>query len=69
MTPGAVEVNDATIFEARDGTRWFHHARFPDGEWTGWESGEEGVWVRTQDEMERQSPEVVAAWRSTVERG
>jgi hypothetical protein len=54
---------DHVIIEARDGTRWFHHHAFPDGEWSGWEPGEEGVWVRTQAEMERWYPEVVAAWR------
>lgn len=54
---------DDVSIGADDGTRWVY-APLPEGEWTGFEPGEEGVWIRTQAEMERNYPEVIAYWRS-----
>jgi hypothetical protein len=55
------ELDEPDPITADDGTKWLHIA--PDGgdDWTGWQPGEDGVWIETPEEMERGYPEVLAA--------
>lgn len=50
---------------ADDGTRWIYSPEFEI--WNGFEPGEDGLWELSPDEMERQYPEVVRAFRSRYE--
>lgn len=40
---------------ASDGTCWLHFPEF--GEWTGWQPGEDGLWVMAEAEFAHLYPE------------
>lgn len=42
-------------WQAPDGTRWLHFAKW--GEWHGWEPGEDGLFVMTEEEFRHFYPE------------